>query len=104
MKAPDLAEKLARTAKANKSKERKAEEEIASAAHESTTYLELWDAKASDIPQLLHVQERGFYNALGEIAQNVRAFRDLFKPSHAAPLSCSPALLLRITHLFLLSQ
>ena len=62
MRAPDLAKNLARTTKAAKSKEREAEEEIASATHRSTTYTELWDADAYATLQMLYVQECCFSN------------------------------------------
>ena len=91
MKAEKFAEKLARTAKAIKSEEREAEEQIASAAHESATYRELWDTEASATLQMLYVQERGFSNALGEISKHLKVFRDLRTSSASAlPPSCLP--------------
>ena len=97
MKSPDLAEKLARTVRDTRTKEREAEEQIASAVQESATHRELWYAKASNTLQVVHVQQCGFSDVLGQISKNLRAFRDLFKPSVVAVLTpqllCPSALL-----------
>ena len=78
MNAPDWAKKLAQTTKANRSKERKAEEQIASAVQESAAHRELWDANASDNLEIIHGEECGFSDALGQISKH------MFKPSVVA--------------------